>query len=163
MDESPTVVREDLWRTLQTVSEWIRVADAKAVANLTVDGVILAILTTKLGSTPSPTPAATAVLFVAIAFTAGSGLSAIWAVVPRTRRVKASSMVHYGTIAAFETSAMYYSAAISTFTNPDELTKALADHIWTISRLAVRKYRLITLGIKLLVGGFLLGLVAILL
>jgi pycsar effector protein len=163
VDESTAVVREDLWRTLQTVSDWIRVADAKAAATLTVDGVILAILTTKLGSTPNPTPVGTVVLSVAVALTAVSGLLAIWAVVPRTRRLKARSMVHYGTIAAFETPAMYCSAAISTFTNPDDLAKALADHIWTISRSAVRKYRLVTLGIQLLVGGFCLGLVAILL
>jgi hypothetical protein len=46
--------------------------------------------------------------------------------------------------------------------NPDDLAKEIGNHIWTISRSAVRKYRLIILAIQLLVGGFCLTLVAIL-
>src|SRR5262249_29161224 len=91
---SPDVVRDSLWRTLQIVTDWIKVADTKAGAALAVDGVMLAIFTARLRSTPAASTISTAGLLIAIALAAASALFAVWTVVPRARRLQANSMVH---------------------------------------------------------------------
>jgi hypothetical protein len=44
MENNAAAMREDLWRTLQVVSEWIKVADTKAGACVAIDGDLLALL-----------------------------------------------------------------------------------------------------------------------
>src|SRR5688500_890391 len=102
MEDTPEATREDLWRTLQSVSDWIRVADAKAGATLAVDGVLMALLAGRLRGTTTLSGISTLSFFIGIGLAAVSGLLAIWAVVPRTKRLGADSMVHYGKIATFE-------------------------------------------------------------
>jgi hypothetical protein len=162
MDDIRGTVREDLWRTLQTVSEWIRVADAKAGATLAVDGVMLALLVGRLRGIPTPSAVPAAGFSAAVILAAVSGLLAIWTVVPRTRRLGAASMVHYGTIAGFGSAVTYHSAAVALLADPDAVAKALTDHIWTISRSAKRKYLLVTWAIRLLVGSLVVGMFAVL-
>lgn len=161
MDDDSNL-RDDLWRTLQTVSDWIRVADAKAGAALAIDGVLLAIITARLRATAAPSALAVAGSSATIAVAAVSALLAIWAVVPRTRWLRANSLVHYGTIAAFGTASAYRTAAVAAFTDPNGVVEALTAHIWTISRSAVRKYRLVTLAILLLVVAMVLALASML-
>ncbi len=74
MDDTSDMTREGLWRILQTVSEWIRVADAKAGATLAVDGVMLALLVGRLRGTPAPRTLATVGLHGAIALAVLSGV-----------------------------------------------------------------------------------------
>lgn len=61
---------EGLWRTLQTVSDWVKVADAKAGATLAVDGVILELLAGQLRGFPKPEPLTIVALSCAIALAA---------------------------------------------------------------------------------------------
>jgi drug/metabolite transporter (DMT)-like permease len=154
---------DDLWRTLQIVSEWIRVADTKAGAALAVDGAVLALTATRLQGDPSPQLPAILALSMAIALAAASVLSAIWTVVPRARRLRTNSITHYGTIAAFTSPASYHTVALETLTDPESLTKNLTQHIWTFSRAAARKYVLVTWAINLLAGGMLAGTIGLLL
>jgi hypothetical protein len=163
VEEDAEARRDDLWRTLQTVSDWIRVADAKAGATLTVDGVVMALLASRLrGSTPMPF-ISTLGLSTGIGLAAVSGLLAIWAVIPRARRLGADSMVHYGTIAAFESAAAYHDATLALHANSDVLAEALTKHIWIISRSARIKYMLLIWGIRLLAVSLIVGLFAFLL
>jgi hypothetical protein len=148
---------------LQIVSEWIRVADAKAGATLAVGGAVLALAAARLRGLPTSSGAALAALFVAILLAAASVLLAIWTVMPRARRLRVSSISHYGTIAAFSSAADYRVAALATFTVPDKLADALAGHIWTLSRIAMTKYRLVSAAIALLAGAMLVGTLGLLL
>ena len=161
-DETDDMLRDNLWRTLQSVSDWIRVADAKAGAALAIDGALLAITAARLRGTTALSSTATVGSSLTIAVAALSGLLAIWSVVPRTRWLRANSMVHYGTIAAFSTSGAYHKAAVAAFSEPDGIVEALTAHIWTISRSARRKYRLVTLAIQLLVVAMALALASML-
>jgi hypothetical protein len=157
MAADPLSTKDDLWRTLQAVSEWIRVADAKAGATLAVDGVLLALLAGRLRGTPTPPLPAAVGLSLALIAAAVSGLLAIWTVVPRMKRLGANSMIHYGAIAAFDSAASYHKAAISLADDPDGVPLALTQQIWTISRSAKRKYHLVTWAIRLLVASLFAG------
>lgn len=163
MEDAAESSREDLWRTMQTISDWIRVADAKAGATLAIDGVVLALLSGRLRGPTGLSAASTVSLSLGVALAAASGLLAIWAVVPRTKRLRADSMVHYGTIAAFESAAAYHDAALALHADPEALSKALTGHIWIISRSARTKYLLVIWAIRLLAATLIVGLVALLL
>jgi hypothetical protein len=157
------ISREDLWRTLQVVSEWIRVADAKAGACIAVDGVMLALFAARLRGSPDPSVLAGIVLFSATGLAALSALIAVWTVLPRARRLGAKSIVHYGTIAAFDSSTSYHAAAFKVMSDPNEFAKNLTQHIWTMSRAADHKYFLVNWGIRLLIGAVAAGAIALLL
>lgn len=154
---------ENLWRTLQVVSEWIRVADTKAGATLAVDGAILALVTARLRGSPTPAVLTVVALSVVIALAAASILLAIWTVVPRARRLSIGSIAHYATIAAFDSAASYRAVAVATFTDPDGLSRNLTEHIWAFSRTAMRKYLIVAWAIRLLAGAMVVGVVALLL
>lgn len=159
-DES---AHEDLWRTLQIVSDWIKVADTKAGATLAVDGAVLAVTAARLRGSPAPGVPAILVSSVAIAFAAASVLLAIWTVLPRARRLGTDSISHYGTIAAFNSPADYLAAALTTLNDLDQLSKNITQHIWALSRAADRKYHLVRWAIVLLAGAMLVGTLGLLL
>jgi hypothetical protein len=158
MDTDWETVKDDLWRTLQTVSEWVRVADAKAGATLAVDGVLLALLTGRLRGAQAPSALMTAGLSVALTAAAVSGLLAVSAIVPRMKRLGADSMIHYGTIAAFGSARSYHEEAVALISDLEAASRALTQHIWIISRSAKRKYHLVTWAIRLLVGSLIAGM-----
>lgn len=154
---------DDLWRTLQIVSEWIRTADTKAGATLAIDGAVLAVAASRLRGSPVPGVLAVVALSVAIALGSVSVLLAIWTVVPRARWLGTDSISHYGTIAAFRSAADYRSAAVTILAEPDRLAENLSRHIWALSRAAARKYRFVTGAIQLLAGAMLVGALGLLL
>lgn len=154
---------DDLWRTLQIVSEWIRAADTKAGATLAVDGAVLAVAASRLRGTPPPGVPAVVALSVAVALAAASVLLAIWTVIPRARQLGTDAISHYGTIAAFRSAAEYRIAALTTLAEPDDLAAHLTRHIWAFSRTAARKYRFVTWAIRLLAGAMLVGATGLLL
>lgn len=161
MVSSSEVNTDGLWRTLEVVSEWIRFADAKAGAVLAVNGVMLALFTGRLREQPGPGTLATVVLSTAIALAAASGVVAVWIVVPRVGRAGAS-MVHYGTIAGFPSAVSYRDAALKTFGDPAELVSSLTLHIWVLSRIAARKYRMVSWAVRFLLGAVVVGILALL-
>jgi hypothetical protein len=161
--ERRKVSRDDLWRTLAVVSEWIRVADAKAGACLAVDGVMLALFAARLRGSPGPSVLATVTLSTATSMAALSALVAVWTVLPRARRLGAMSLVHYGTIAGFESADQYYVAASTALTDVDDFDRNLTQHIWTMSRAAAHKYLLVGWTIRLLVTAVTIGILALLL
>ncbi len=156
-------VHDDLWRTLQIVSEWIRTADTKAGATLAIDGAVLAVTTARLRGAPSPGLPAVIALSAAIALAAASVLLAIWTVVPRARRLGTEAISHYGTIAAFGSAAEYRAAALAVLAEPEVLAENLTRHIWAFSRAAALKYRFVARAIWLLAGAILVGAAGLLL
>ncbi|WP_103348521.1 Pycsar system effector family protein [Amycolatopsis sp. CA-128772] len=161
--DADRTAHDDLWRTLQIVSEWIRTADTKAGATLAIDGAILAVVTSRFRDSPGPGVLAVIALTAAIALGSASVLLAIWTVVPRARWLKTESISHYGTIAAFRSAADYRNAAATILADTDRLAENLSRHIWAFSRAAVRKYRFVTAAIQLLAGAMLLGALGLLL
>lgn len=154
---------EDLWRILQNVSDWIRVADAKAGAALAIDGAVLALAAARLRGSQSLGIPAIVALSLAVILAAASVLLAIWTVMPRARGLRITSIAHYGTIAAFNSAVEYRGAALAALTDLDGMVENLSQHIWTFSRVAARKYLLVTWAIRLLASGMLAGVLGLLL
>lgn len=162
MDKHPDA-NDDLWRILASISEWIRFADAKAGAALAVDGVMLVLLAGRLTRVPPPAAYVAVIFSVALALAASSTLAAVWTVVPRMKRLGANAMVHYGTVAAFGTVDEYTSAITQMLSDPAKLSGALSEQIWTLSRAAAHKYKLVGTSIRLLACALAVGLVGLLL
>src|SRR5919198_6701047 len=142
------ISRDDLWRTLQVVSEWIRVADAKAGACIAVDGVMLALFAARLRGSPDLTILAVASLYTATGLAAVSALLAVWTVLPRAQRLGANSIVHYGTIAKFDSSDDYHAAACGIMVDQNLFTTDLSRHIWIMARAAALKYSFVNWAIR---------------
>jgi hypothetical protein len=153
---------DNLWRTLEFVSEWVKFADAKAGAILAADGVLLALLIGQLDDSRR-SAVALAVLRCAIACAVSSGILAVWAVVPRVHSSGSDSLIHYGRISKFASFENYRDTVTAAHAAGDEIPTALMLHIWTLSRVARHKYRLISWAVRLLaaaigVGVLILGL-----
>lgn len=161
-NEPDGMLLESYWRTLHAVSEWIRFADAKAGATLAIDGVLLAIVTARLQAPPTPPTLVSVGSLAAIAVAAASALFALWTVIPRAKKLRTISIVHYGTIARFGTYAEYHKAATAAFTEDGRSAKELAAYSWALSRSAARKYQLVTIAIQLLVVAMALALASML-
>ena len=76
-DDEQCITIEPLQRVLDGVAEWIRFADAKAGAALTVDGVLLELFQGRLRSVPGPGAITVGSLWFATAIAALSGMFAI--------------------------------------------------------------------------------------
>ncbi|MEV6827215.1 Pycsar system effector family protein [Amycolatopsis sp. NPDC051102] len=145
------------------MSEWIRVADTKAGATLAIDGAVLAVAASRLRGSPAPGVLALVALSGAVVLGSVSVLLAIWTVIPRAKRLGIDSICHYGTIAAFRSAAEYRANVMEILATPDSLADNLTRHIWTLSRVADRKYRCVTGAIRLLAGAMLVGALGLLL
>ncbi|MFS8096730.1 DUF5706 domain-containing protein [Lentzea alba] len=162
MDERADLI-DFLWRTLGGVSDWVRFADAKAGAALAVDGVMVVLLAGRLTRTPAPGAFVAVILSAALALAAVSALAAVWTVVPRMKRLGASAMIHYGTLASFDTAEACTAAFKAKLADPDEMISVLTTQIWTLSRAADRKYKLVGTSVRLLAGALAVGLLGVLL
>ncbi|MEU8899292.1 Pycsar system effector family protein [Nocardia sp. NPDC048505] len=161
MDLITEPTQETLWRTLHTVSEWVKFADAKAGATLALSGAMLALLSGRLREVPEPPTASLIMLYVSVALAGVSALLAVWTVLPRTRRLGANSLIHYGTIARFASAEHYRTAMLAALADPAAFDAALAHHVWTIARAATRKYVLVTWAIRFLAAALVVGVATV--
>jgi hypothetical protein len=161
--DEPVDFTDDLWRILGSISDWVRFADAKAGATLAVDGVMMVLLAGRLTRTPSPTAVAVIVLSIALTLAALSALAAVWTVMPRMRTLGADAMIHYGRIASFDTAESFAAGLKEPLSDPDRMAGVLASQIWTLSRAAAHKYRLVGLAVRLLAGALATGLTGLVL
>jgi hypothetical protein len=153
---------EDLWRTLQQIAEWIRFADAKAGAVIAVDGVMIAFHAGRLDNEANSGLAPTLALCAAMVVAALSALFAVMTVSPRARRFGASSALHYDIIAAHPSASAFHEAATAMYADRDRIDEALTTHVWTLARIAQRKYTHAAWAIRIAIGAFFLGLLALL-
>jgi hypothetical protein len=153
---------EDLWRTLQHIAEWIRFADAKAGAVVAVDGAMIAFYASRLDDRANQELVQTVILSATTISAAVSALFAVMTVAPRARRVGATSALHYDIIAAHPSVTAFHQAATAMYADRDRVDEALTTHVWTLARIARRKYTYATWSIRVAIGAFLLGLLALL-
>ncbi|WP_433203595.1 Pycsar system effector family protein [Nocardia sp. CA-107356] len=143
------------------MSEWVKFADAKAGATLALSGAMLALLSGRLRETPEPPVSTLIMLYISVGLAGVSALLAVWTVLPRTRRLGANSLIHYGTIAKFASGEHYRAAVLSTLADPNAFDAALAQHVWTIARAASRKYVLVTWAIRFLAAALVVGVATV--
>lgn len=70
-------------------------------------------------------------------------------------------MVHYGEIATFESADSYHDAIVDLVRDENGLSRQVSQHIWTLSRSAQRKYRLVARSIHFLAGALAIGIASL--
>jgi hypothetical protein len=150
---------DHLWSTLNATSEWIRFGDAKAVAALTADAVLVAALAqTVFGSQHQSWPV---LLFAIISVLAAatSGILALVAVIPKFNAGPPRSVLFFNGIAEYPDIASFKEESSHVLKSEDELASCLQGLIYTMSHHANHKYRLVRLAVGSLIVGAILALV----
>jgi hypothetical protein len=144
-------IQEDYWKILQNISEWIRFSDQKSVFVITTYSVILtliytnsndiyaAILNSKILTCSSVLSGLSATISIYYSFLCLS---------PSLKNVNKSSIFFFGHIANHNSHLEYYEYSKSILQNTSELEENLAEQIYTNSKIATRKFKLVTLSIR---------------
>lgn len=145
-----------------TVNEWIRFADAKAGATLTLSAIGGTLVANDLiQPSPSDSTAITVLL-------AGSGAAALatlgmvlWALAPVVRpRDRRCSHFYFGHISQHSDHASYLAAFRQTL-EAEELAEHIAHQIYENSRIALNKMKVLGWAMRLIALQFLLGFLAL--
>jgi hypothetical protein len=156
---------ERSWRIFENINGWIRFSDAKALALLTVNGVLVGLLTlldTDATVWTSVAAVATLTLAAISIFYAAACLN------PTLKIGQSDSIIFYGHIAkrlhpgatsdeAERVRKEFDADFCRTVTEPEELVGEVADQVWANSRIAWKKYRLITQSGRWFFGALLVG------
>ncbi|MFG2089812.1 Pycsar system effector family protein [Spirillospora sp. NPDC048824] len=130
------------WRTLAEVNGWIRLADTKAAALLSLSGLLggWMLLTIPAGRAPA---LRTVTLMIGLTLTVATACLALNALRPSTRHTALPSTLHFGDIArGYARAATAFADECSDlFADEERLTRALCDQVWVNSIIAARKFR----------------------
>jgi hypothetical protein len=142
----------DLWTNLQHVSEWVRFADTKAAAILTIDGILATVLVTTFAGSDHPRSTALSftlcVTAVCVAISGGMSMACL---LPRLTIGQADNKVYFAGISRFQ-SGEDYLAALRGVADEGNFDIELARETWSRSRAAVVKYRYIRRALFALSG-----------
>ncbi|WP_406693149.1 DUF5706 domain-containing protein [Saccharopolyspora sp. ID03-671] len=144
---------EDAWKILQQNHDLIKVADAKAAAIVTGNGVLGGVLLKVLpphGEWSAAWPHVT-LLLVGVAAVATSILFALRVFIPRLSNDRPRSLLYFGTIARrFTDPSEFVTEYRKLLNDATKFEKALAEQVWTTSHIARRKFRNVSPAIWLL-------------
>ncbi|GAB3672549.1 Pycsar system effector family protein [Saccharopolyspora tripterygii] len=144
---------EDAWKALQQTHDLIKVADTKAAAIVTGNGVLGGVLLKALpphSAWPTAWPHVV-LLLGSIAALSASILCALLVFAPRLRNDRPESLLYFGTVARqYADPAEFVPAYRKLLSDGPRLEKALAEQVWTTSHIARRKFRKVTPAIWLL-------------
>ncbi|SFS52041.1 Pycsar system effector family protein [Saccharopolyspora flava] len=144
---------EDAWKILQQTHDLIKVADAKAAAIVTGNGVLGGVLLKVLPphrEWPAAWPHVT-LLLIGVAAVGASILFALRVFIPRLSNDRPQSLLYFGTIARrFAEPSAFLPEYRKLLGDETKLEKALAEQVWTTSHIARRKFRNVTPAIWLL-------------
>jgi hypothetical protein len=151
---SAAVNSEDAWRSLQQVNEWVRFADTKAAAVLAGSGVLGGVLVAAVPSLADFRAHTTraVLLSVAIICVGVSSLLSLRILAPRLRTGEPRSLIYFDHIAR------RYAADCNGFVDnylalartADDLSRQVAEQIWSNSRVARRKFVRVSLAVRFL-------------
>jgi hypothetical protein len=144
---------ENLWKTYEAINELIRFADTKATAILAVDGVIAGFYFSNVNSIQTilvQKPFAILPLIMATAFLLISSIFAAYCIAPRLKMNKSNCLIFFCDIAKYKT-ADNYGKALENITN-EKFEEQLINQIWANSKIATKKYNLVTISISIFVA-----------
>ena len=149
----PAVKPEDCWKVLQQINEWIRFADAKAVAILAASGLLGGLVVKSIPAHQElfRHPVRTLLLAFAMICVGSSSLIAIRTVAPRLRAGETRSLVYFEHIA--RRYANDRNAFVDNFLglgSDDVLARQAAEQVWANSIVARRKFRRVAYAMWLL-------------
>ncbi len=147
---------ENLWETLKTTNDWIKVSDAKAVAIISLQSVFLGFLLSQ--SIDEKFEQANwwfsyTILVCAIILNGISIAYSFCCVNPRLRLIGGISPIYFGTIAEkFNNSAAYKRFFSEKFDSESEIEEELAGQVYVNSTIAWRKFKNVAYSIRSLVA-----------
>lgn len=154
---------EEAWKALQQTHDLIKVADTKAAAIVTGNGVLGGVLIKALPA-QSTWPAAWPHVVLMLSSIAALSVSIVFALrvfVPRLRNAQPPSLLYFGTIArTYPEAAEFISAYRLLLSDGSKLEEALAEQVWTTSHIARRKFQNVTPAIWFLGFALFTALVA---
>ncbi|MFC7343057.1 Pycsar system effector family protein [Saccharopolyspora griseoalba] len=144
---------DEAWKALQQTHDLIKVADTKAAAIVTGNGVLGGVLIKALpahGTWSAAWPHVTLMLS-SIAAVSASILFALRVFVPRLRNAQPESLLYFGTIARrYPEPTKFIAAYRRLLDDGSKLEEALAEQVWTTSHIARQKFRNVTPALWLL-------------
>lgn len=144
---------EDSWKALQQTHDLIKVADTKAAAIVTGNGVLGGVLLKALpphGGWSAAWPHV-ALLLGGMTAISASIIFALRVFMPRLRNDRPQGLLYFGNIARRYTDpADFVPAYTKLLSDGAKLQGALAEQVWTTSHIAQRKFRNVTPAIWLL-------------
>lgn len=137
--------KEDLWKVLDSISEWIRFADAKAGATLAAQGLLASLLIPSLIGNKRiifASPVLLILVGVCFAFAIASFLLCMRCITPRTKVKKSESVIFFSDIASSYPSPQTYRNALERLDkNESAVGEQLANQVWENSTIAVNKFQ----------------------
>ncbi|MEU6752769.1 Pycsar system effector family protein [Spirillospora sp. NPDC046719] len=144
---------EDAWRALAEVNGWIRVADAKAAALLSLSGLLGGWIVSALPVERHP-GLRTAILTAGLAMVFGTACMAIRALRPVVWKGPPHSGLHFVDISRLYASGAAFAAeSAGLMADGDRLTRELCQQLWVNSTIATRKFQSVDRALMLLVPG----------
>jgi hypothetical protein len=145
---------DDAWKSLSQVNDWIRFADAKAVAVLAGSGVLGGFLVRAIPTLPDfeTRPIRAALLSLAIVCVGISTLITLRTVAPRLRAGEARSLIYFDHVARrYPTDREgFVDNYLSLARDDSRLCANLAEQVWANSLVARRKFRRVTYAVGFL-------------
>jgi len=136
---------ETLWRIYDTVNDWIRFSDAKAIAILGINGVVANIIFSNLEDLRQILlyrPIGYAPLIVGFLTCSVSVLFAIRCLTPTLKVNEKHSLIFFGHVAEkFVKSEEYEKAIGQMLYDGNEVIAQIASQIWAISKVASKKFQ----------------------
>lgn len=156
---------EALWKTYDTVNEWIRFSDTKAVAILAVNGVLAGFIFSNLKEiwlVLSAQPAILTVLIVSIFTCSASVLFCICCLAPTLKVDGESSLIFFDHVAKnYEKAGEYEAAILQKFKDDSEVVEQVASQIWANSKVASKKYDAVMWSTRFFLGTVALFIIGI--
>jgi hypothetical protein len=148
------VQTEDAWKSLGQVNDWIRFADAKAVAIIAGSGVLGGFLVKAIPRLADfkVYPLRAGLLSLAIVCVGISALIALRTVAPRLRTGEARSLLYFDHVARRYTAARgaFVENYVSLATDHARFAEALVEQLWATSLVARRKFRRVAYAVTFL-------------
>lgn len=157
---------ETLWKTYDTVNEWIRFSDTKAGAILAANGVIAGIVLANLASAKDflhKNPVFLIFLITGVIAGCMSIYFSIRCLNPTLRVGEPTSLIFFAHVAQkFEKPSDYEQAVSKAFTDDVQAMAQIAQQVWANSSVAWKKYKAVVWAIRFLELTVLVGIAGIL-
>lgn len=151
MGQNSEKLQEDFWKILQNVNEWIRFSDQKAVFIVTTYSIILTIIYTNAKDIYIGIGESTILIVGSVMSSFISVISIFLSfkcLTPTLNNTFTSSIFFFGHISNHRDHNQYYNHAKSIIKNHRALEENLAEQIYTNSKIAKKKFELISWSIR---------------
>lgn len=157
---------ETMWKNYNTINEWIRFSDTKAGAIIAANGVIATIVFSKLAEAKGFFESTTIFLILLIIGILASFFSIILSLVCLTPTLKIgktkSSLIFFANIAEkFTSSNDYEKATLNALKNDEQAFSQISQQVWANSKVAWKKYKIVTWATYFLELTILIGIIGI--